>query len=341
MRPVPGQVRRILAIAPNWLGDIVMCTPALRALKQRYPEAELTVLTRAAGCAVLKGLPWLDRCLAYPANRGLSHWFALRSMVRERRPDVVVVFPHSERGGLTAFLAGAPCRLGYRRGFRGPLLNMLASPHRVNGRITPIYMATEYLQLVERLGCEDDGRGLELHAAEEDRRHAKGMMAEAGPWVAMAPGAAFGPSKRWPAERYAAVADALYTARGIRTILLTGPGEEDTRDAVLNAAASPVVDTYARAPEIGLLKGILAEADLFIGNDSGPRHMAVAFGKPVICVMGSTSPLYTESPWERGRVIRVDVDCGPCQKPECTTDHRCMTRITPEMVTDAALAHLP
>ncbi|HPX42363.1 MAG TPA: glycosyltransferase family 9 protein, partial [Candidatus Hydrogenedentes bacterium] len=94
-------------------------------------------------------------------------------------------------------------------------------------------------------------------------------------------------------------------------------------------------------PTINTLKATLALADLLIGNDSGPRHVAIAFKKPVICIMGPTSPRYSTGPYETGEVLRVDVDCGPCQKPECETDFRCMTRIVPGAVVAAALRHLP
>jgi heptosyltransferase-2 len=121
-------------------------------------------------------------------------------------------------------------------------------------------------------------------------------------------------------------------------VLLTGPGEADTRAAVLKAVKFPLLEFPGGG--IPRLKAVLAEADLLVGNDSGPRHIAIAFGKPVVCVMGPTSPRYTDSPWEKGRVLRVEVDCGPCQKPVCATDHRCMTRISVDAVVEAALPFL-
>jgi len=154
--------------------------------------------------------------------------------------------------------------------------------------------------------------------------------------VGIAPGAAFGPSKRWLPERFAAVADRLHREHNAQCFLLTGPGEEETRDAVLRAAQTPLIEYHDGAPSIARLKAAIAGVDLLIGNDSGPRHIAIAFGKPVVCIMGSTSPAYTQSPWERGEVLRVDVDCGPCQKPICVTDHRCMTGITVERAVAAA-----
>ena len=315
-----------------------MCTPALRALKRRYPDATLTVAGQPSVCALLQGLPWLDRLCSLNSTRGLIALVSAAWTIAEDARDLAVLFPHSFRAALLARLAGARRRIGYNRDGRRWLLTDAPEPYRENGVITPVYMAREYLDLVAPLGCADDGLGLELFADPAERDAVRARFAGSGPLVVLAPGAAFGPAKRWPAERFAAVADALSTQCGARCALVTGPNEADTRAAVLAAAKRPLLEYPGGG--ISRLKAVIAEADLLVGNDSGPRHIAIAFGKPVICVMGPTSPRYTDSPWERGRLLRVDVDCGPCQKPVCATDHRCMTRIDAGAVVEAALPFL-
>jgi heptosyltransferase-2 len=332
---------RILALAPNWLGDVAMCTPSLRALAARYPDAELTVAGRPAVCALLAGLPWITRNLELPPRPSLSGMVGLAKTLRPHSRDLAVVFPHSFRAALLARLTGARRRVGYARGSRGMLLTDAVPPYTENGRIAPIYMGREYLDLVAAVDAQNDDQGLELHVDDAYRETVRARLAGEGPLVGIAPGAAFGPSKMWPAERYAAVADALHKQVGARCVLITGPGEEATRDAVLAAAKHPLLRADEGRPSIALLKAVIAELDLLVGNDSGTRHIAVAFGVPVVCIMGSTSPRYSEGPYEKGRVLRVDVDCGPCQKPVCTTDHRCMTRIDPRWVTDTAREFLP
>jgi len=154
------------------------------------------------------------------------------------------------------------------------------------------------------------------------------------------PGAAFGPSKQWPPERFAAVADALVAEYGARVLLLHGPDEAAVADAVAAHARTPLL-RLPGPPSVAQLKAAVSLLDLMVSNDTGPRHLAVAFGVPVVCVMGPTSPRYTASPWERGEVVRIEVDCGPCQRPYCATDHRCMTGIAPARVVRAAAAWLP
>ncbi len=330
----------VLAFAPNWLGDAAMCTPALRALRRRFPAATLSVAGRDAVCRLLEGISWIDRLLPVVPQPGLREMLRFARQVRPLRPDLAVVFPHSFRAALLARLTGARRRLGYLRDGRGLLLTDHIPPHRENGVITPIYMAFEYLALVTPLGCEDDGQGLELAADPQECDAVRRRIPGEGPIVAIAPGAAYGPSKRWPADRFAAVADALAREAGARCVLLWGPGEEDTRAAFLDAVQTTVHECHDGHPAIARMKAAVAVSDLLICNDSGPRHVAIALKKPVVCIMGPTSPRYTDSPWEQGRILRVDVDCGPCQKPVCATDHRCMTRIAPSDVVAAALEHL-
>ncbi|HPO12128.1 MAG TPA: lipopolysaccharide heptosyltransferase II [Candidatus Hydrogenedentes bacterium] len=338
---LPKNVKHILALAPNWLGDAVMCTPALRVLKRRFPEAELTVTAKFPICDLLQGLPWIDRLAPISSRPGLFRMLQIAAELHPHARDLAVIFPHSARAALLAMMAGASNRLGYQRGQRSWFLTDTVQPYREKGVIVPIYMAKEYLDLLKPLGCEDDDQGLELVADPKEIDAVRGRCSGEGPLIGLAPGAAFGSSKRWPAERYAQVADLLAQKTGARFVLLTGPGEEETRAEALKAAKTTFIECYDQKPTIARLKAAISEVDMLIGNDSGPRHIAIAFKKPVICIMGSTSPRYTDSPWEVGKIVRVDVDCGPCQKPVCETDHRCMTRISPEMVMEAALPFLP
>jgi heptosyltransferase II len=334
------EVKHILALAPNWIGDAAMATPALRALHRRFPDAELTVAGRDSVCALLEGLPWIHQFKRLPARPDLLPMWRLSRQLRTAARDCCVIFPHAFRAALLARLTGAKLRVGQDRDGRAVLLNHRVAPYRENGIIRPIYMAREYLDLIAPLGCEDDGEGLELRADEAEIVKVRAYLPGEGPVIGLAAGAAFGPSKRWPAERFAETADILAARTGARCVLLTGPGEEAVHNAVMRAAKTRLRVCHSGRQTLARLKAIISQLDLLITNDSGPRHIAIAFGKPVICIMGPTSPAYTESPWEKGEVLRVDVDCGPCQQPVCATDHRCMTRIHPEDAAEAVLRHL-
>ena len=331
----------ILALAPNWLGDAAMCTPALRALRRRYPEARFTVAGNPACCDLLEDLPWIDQLFRLLPKSSLLPLLRRAKQLAPDARELTVVFPHSFRSALLARLIGSGQRVGYARDGRGPLLTKALAPHTEDGRITPVYMVDEYLDLVRAVGAEDDGAGLELGVSPAALEAVTPLLTGSGPLVALAPGAAFGPSKRWMPEGFAAVADALAEQTGARLALLTGPDESDTRDAVKAHARTPFVEVPEQAAGIAAMKAVIAHSDLLICNDSGPRHIAAAFRKPVVCIMGPTSPLYTEGPYEQGVVLRLDLECSPCQKPVCPLEHhRCMREITPAQVVEAAMSVL-
>ena len=318
-----------------------MCTPALRTLHQRFPDAELTVAGRAPGCDLLRGLPFITRLCPFGAKPGLFRMLQIGRSLRPYARDLTVVFPHSLRAAAIARLTGSGRIVAYARNSRSWLITDPVEPNREDGKISPVYMVWEYLDLLEGLGGEYDGFGLQLKADPMAIARIKEHLVGEGPFVGIAPGAAYGPSKRWPVERFAEVADWLTEGAGAQCILLTGPGEEDTRDAILKAARRPLLICDEGRPTVDTLKATVSLLRLLICNDSGPRHVATGLNVPSICIMGPTKPVYTEGPYEKGRVLRVDVDCGPCQKRTCKTDHRCMTGVTPDAVIDAALAYLP
>ena len=261
--------------------------------------------------------------------------------LRPYAQDLTVVFPHSFRAAAIARMTGSRRILAYARNARSWLLTDPVEPNMEDGKISPVYMVWEYLDLLEVLGVKYDGFGLQLEVDPMAVARIKEHLVGRGPFVGIAPGAAYGPSKRWPVERFAEVADRLSEEVDAQCVLLTGPGEEDTRDAILEAARHPILVCDEGRPTVDTLKATVSLLQLMVCNDSGPRHVAIGLNVPTICIMGPTKPVYTEGPYEKGRVLRVDVDCGPCQKPTCRTDHRCMTRITPDAVVDAALAYLP
>ena len=334
-------IRHGIVLVPNWIGDAVMCTPALRALHRRFPEAEFTIVGRASVCGLLDGLPGYSRFVTLPLRPSFSELRRIGASLKPAAADLAVIFPHSFRAALLAWFAGAQRRVGQARNGRSLLLTDRVQPYHENGRITPIYMTDEYLDLISILGCEDDQEGLELHAPPEAIETVRTHITGQGPLIGIAPGAGFGPSKQWYPDRFAQVADALAERIGARCVLITGPGEEKTRDTVRAAAHVPLISCDNDSPTPALLKATISQLDLLVCNDSGTRHVAVAFKVPTVCIMGPTSPRYSSGTYETGTIISANVDCAPCQKPTCKTDHRCMTRITPDIVIEAVLENLP
>jgi len=338
-RPAPCS---ILVRLPNWVGDALMATPALRALRCAHPEAEISVAAGTPLAALLRGLDSVDRWLSTEGSGArplLRHARALAA----HRFDWAVLLPDSVHVALAPWLARVPLRVGYARDRlrRALLTRALAPPQTEDGRRLPISMIERYLRITRALGCADAGIELDLPldslACERVvKRLALAGVGETEPFVVVSPGASFGASKLWPPEHFAAACDGLRAARGLRAVLAPGPGEEAVARAI--AARARVAPLVLDAPVTTLpeLAALVARSKLVLTNDTGTRHIAVALGKPVISLLGPTDPRHTAHLLERQRVLREPVECSPCHLKVCPIDHRCMQRLAPERVLAAA-----
>jgi len=338
---------KIAVVLPNHLGDVVMATPALRALRRGRPDAEVTGVVRAALAGVLRGAPWLDRIVAhdiYKKPGKLAQFGARLRVARELRgTDVVVVLPNSFASSLLAFATGARTRVGYARRARGFLFTDAAPAPRSNGRFVPTAMERYYLDLVRRLGAPDLGTQVELFLEPDAERECDARFRAAGlgarPLVCLAPGAGFGPSKLWPLEYVAEVASAL-RSDGADVALVHGPGEAALADEIAARAGGGLALLGGDGMSLSLLKSVLARAQLLVCNDAGARHIAAAFEVPTLVLMGPTAVGYTNLNLKRTKLLREPVECSPCQLRVCPIDHRCMTRLLPARVLAEARAAL-
>ncbi len=334
--------RRILVRCPNWVGDLVMAGPALRALRAGFPGAQITLQLKPSLAGIVAGAPWHDRLAplhTYGRERGFRGTWRAAAALRREGFDLGVLLPNSFSSAWLLRLGGVGRILGYARNARTRLLTDRVPPPREHGRIVPVPMTRYYLDLVARLGCPVDRSDLELFVTPEEDAEIDALrrrldLTGARPLVAITPGASFGASKMWPPERFAEAADALLARHGGVACLFPGPGEEETSERVAKRMRQPV----RIAPVIGLgaLKAAIARSDLLITNDSGARHLAAAFRIPHVVVMGPTDPRYTNMNLDHAVVLRRDVPCGPCHLKVCPLDHRCMTLITPADVVAAA-----
>ena len=338
---------RILVRAPNWLGDVVMATPLLRTLRETWPRAHLAVLVQPGGAAVLEGLPFVDATILYrkkDEHRGLAGMRRLAKALRERTFDLSVCCPNSFSAALTLRLAGIPRRLGWAYGGRGFLLTDRLVPEMRGHRRAPRPMPQYYLDLARHLGCEILAAHTELATtpageSEADRYLAERGVAPGTPLVGLNVGASFGPSKLWNARGFAGVAAGLRTSRSMRPVVLSGPGEEAIGREVEDAVGGDVLRTSDVLLSIAGLKALVRRLSLLVTTDTGPRHFALAFDVPCVCVMGSTDPLLTDQPGTRSEVVRRAplLDCMPCHEKVCPlVHHNCLEEIPAPQVLAAA-----
>jgi heptosyltransferase-2 len=330
--------RAMLVKAVNWLGDLVMSLPALRAVRAAHPTSRLVVLVRRELASFYDGAGWIDEVLPYDRAPGLSRlaraWRLARA-IRARGVELAVLFPTSFESALWPALARVPRRVGYSGDARTPLLTTALTPPP---EIRAAHEVHWYLDLVHRTlgvaGAPDDVVP-DVHPPHRERMRAwlgSHGVAPGTRLVALAPGAAYGPAKEWPAARYAALIDLVAERAGARAVLMGAPNERARCEEVAATARAGAL-VAAGETSVGELVALLSLCAGFAGNDSGAMHVAGALGLPTIGIFGSTSPERTGPCGPRARVVYERIECSPCLDRTCRFGtYACFDPTTPERV---------
>ncbi len=328
--------KTLLAILPKPMGDVVLCTPALRYLKQALPGYRVAWMGGRVAGDLLRGLEWAE---VFYDRQGNVYWKRDDWEDRACRGfDGIVMFSNSFRTAWQAWRVGGKKRIGYQRDGRSCLLtDGVAVPRMVGGNL-PVSMIDYYGHLAERtagvLGGDVDiplDSKLELAVGREGQAEIEAL--EQG-WqlqpddklAGLVVGGAFGPSKLWPAERYGELADWL-TEEGFKPILIVAPDEVGIAQEVVRQAKSRLYTLSESPVSLHGLKALIQRCRLMAGNDTGPAHIAAAFGVPMVTLFGPTDPRWTATDYTGEARLRVNVDCGPCQQKQCVTDHRCLLQL--------------
>lgn len=319
---------------PNWVGDAVMATPALRALRQHYgASARLVGIMRPAVAQVLAGTSWLDeQIICDPAsNAAERRGSSLVRKLRRERFDAAVLFPNSWRSALLARASGARERIGYVRGWRGWLLTRKLYPLRDRKKFAPVSAVDYFLDLAYAVGCPPASRQVELATLPDDERAAdrvwdKFRLPRQKQVVVLNTGGAYGAAKLWPTGYFASLAQRLATVERRHVLVLCGPDERELARQIVRGAAHRGVQSLADEQlSIGLSKACVRRAGLMVTTDSGPRHFAAAFGVPVVTLFGPTRISLSENYHSQAIHLQHDLDCVPCQQRICPLGHhRCM-----------------
>jgi heptosyltransferase-2 len=330
----------IAVFLPNWVGDVVMATPALRALRQRFPQARIIGVCKPYVAGVLDSAPWLDATVFLDRSGPWSvRWPAVAWSLRSERLDLAVLFANTFRSALVAAMAGCKRRVGFNRHGRSAFLTDALEPARDDiGRFKPTPILDDYNRLAQAVDCQSPGCQMELFTSAADERAAdlvceKFRLRDKRELICLNPGAAFGLSKHWPVKSFARLAQDLADGRDCKVLVLCGPGERDMAREIATLAERPGVHSLAAETlSLGLTKALVRRSTLLVTTDSGPRHFAAAFDRPVVTLFGPTHIAWTETYFSRAKHLQEAVPCGPCQKRLCTTDHACMQLLTPEKV---------
>ena len=330
------KIHDVLIRGTNWIGDVVMTFPAIAAVRETLSTARITVLVKPWVADLVRMHPAVDEVLVYERpgrHEGAGGILKLARELRARRFDAAILLQNAIEAAIIARLAGIPVRAGYSTDARGLLLT---HPVRLEAGIKAVHQSLYYVEMLEALGFTPSRAPLALTPTDAQRIAAEQHLVRFGiagrrPIVGMAPGAAYGPAKRWFADRFAAVADRLAERFSCPVLLFGSQGDRPSTEAVRSAAKTAIVDVAGRT-NLGDAVALIARCDLFITNDSGLMHVAGALGVPTVAIFGSTNPKTTYPLGERTVLVRRPVDCSPCLKQECPADFRCMDLVTVDEV---------
>jgi heptosyltransferase-2 len=334
-----NRIHRVVVRFPNWVGDVVMAVPALRKLRRVLPDAHLAVVSRPGTADIFVDADYLDEVLVYDRG-GLASTWKQAGEWRRRKFDLAVLFQNAFEAAAIAFLSRVPARIGYATERRGALLtHPLPSPDWKDERHESFY----YLNIVtelERLLCETSAiettePRFELRVSEVRKRKAFDLLLEHGgrmnaPLALLCPGSINSRAKRWPAERYAALADRLVES-GASVALIGSPGELDVTQEVCKHAQRQLVVLTGKTT-VAEATALISIAEVLITNDTGPAHIGAVLNTPTIVIFGPTNPRTTYPMSPHAEIIRHPPECAPCMLRDCPIDHRCMTAISPEEV---------
>jgi len=335
---------KILIRATNWIGDAIMALPALRAVRKRFPEAEIAIVGRPYVADIYRDQEICDHLIPYDP-RGLHAGFSgrerLAAELRAHKFDVALLLQNAFDAAWLAWRARIPERIGYARDARSLLLTKAVPLPR--HREIPMHEKFYYLELLRRAGWLDsmqDETFIGLRVSEEKRLSANEFLCKSGVRqgslrIAIGAGASYGSAKCWPPPRFAEVANRLQSEADADVILFGTAAEAGVATAISAEMRRPPIDLTGKTA-IADLPALLSQCHLFIGNDSGAMHVAAGVGLPVIAVFGPTDPEGTAPVTPRCSIVQQKPYCSPCFLRRCPTDHRCMTAITANMVEAAA-----
>jgi heptosyltransferase-2 len=342
---------RLGIFLPNWIGDVVMATPALRALRNHFgPNAHLVGIMRPYVSAALEGTTWLNKTLFYEKSYGLSElgWWRVTARLRAAKLDQILLLTNSTRTGLMARLSGAGERIGMASEGRSWLLTRPVIQPIDSCSGLPIATIDAYLHLASAIGCPPESPRLELGTTAADERAADDVWQRLGlpsgdRVVVLNTGGAFGSAKSWPVEHFADLARRIATDFGMAVLVNCGPKERDEARSVVKQSNHPRVASLAEEPALplGLTKACIRRARMLVSTDSGPRYFGIAFGKPVVTLFGPTDPRMTETHYDRETVLSLSLECQPCMERTCPlAHHRCMRDLSVDMVYGAVARQL-
>jgi len=327
---------KIMIRAANWVGDAIMTTPVIRAVRKNYPKATITVLAKPWVIPVYENNPYVDKILVYDSKGRHKMGFGTLTLVRDLKEyqfDLAILMQNAFEAGLISFLSGIKERVGYNTDARGLLLNRSI---KLNPALKKGHLIDYYIGILKGASLAEDGREMDLFLCESDREFADNFLKNekfdlSKPVIGINPGATGGTAKRWFPERYAQVCENLAKEFNVKILIFGGPQDNKLGEYIAGLSENSCIN-IAGTTSLGQAFSLIEKCSLFITNDSGLMHAAAALSINQAAVIGSTDYIATFASDENSTMVRVPVSCSPCLKDVCPTDHQCMDKISVDMV---------
>jgi lipopolysaccharide heptosyltransferase II len=325
---------RILIRSSNWLGDAVMSVPAVRAIRNGRPDAQVTIAAPEKIAPMWKLVPEVDAIIPLPSSSLLR---TVR-LLRQRPPfDAAILFPNSFRVALESWLSGIPRRVGYHGHWRQWLLNQTVPEPRKAG--PPEHHSLRFLRIARECGAECSSENFREHAAQRSTSNVQKAISRQPSKIGLCPGAEYGPAKRWLPDRFAEAALAVAAKSSVQWILFGTKRDAAIGKQIATALGYRWINRLGQTT-LDQLIDELRECSLLLTNDTGTMHLAALLGVPVVAIFGSTEPRLTGPLGNDNIILRHHVECSPCFLRECPIDFRCMKAVTVSEVVDAVLSIL-
>lgn len=334
--PTSG-IHRILIRATNWIGDMVMSLPAIEAVRDIFPSGTISVLAKPWVIPLINHNPVVDRVIPFQKGRGPIHGVIeivrVSRLIRRMRFDLAILFQNAFEAALITYLGGIKYRLGYDTDGRRFLLTHAVTKDK---QTRERHHVEHYISLLRAVGWDAKTKDPVLSINERDGDSIQSLLLSEGIeeddlLIGLSPGAVFGPAKRWPPERFAAIGDWAVERWGAKIVLLGGPGEQGICALLAEHMKRAPFNVCGRTT-LRQAMALIKRCRFFVTNDSGLMHVAAALDVPTIAIFGSTNHVATGPRNPKARIVRRNLHCAPCLKRECPINYDCMTGIEPEDV---------
>ncbi len=334
------EIKRILIRGTNWIGDAVLTMPAINAVRQKFPDAEISILVKPWVAGLFENSPDIDRIIIYDDKKygRLCGKRKLISDLKKHKFDMAILFQNAFEAAFLSYLARIPVRYGYNTDGRGMLLT-----HKIvlSDETLKKHQIWYYLDLLRPMGINIKKPELSLKIGNKDKAAASNMLKKnrikkCDLIIGINPGASYGPAKRWFSERYAKLADMLIDRYSAMIILFGSKEDKEVTNEIASLSSHKLINLAGKT-SLSEAIALIERCRVFITNDSGLMHIAAALNAPVIAIFGSTSPERTGPYGSSHHVIYKNVKCSPCLKRVCPADFKCMDLIS----VDEVFSHIP